>query len=118
MKSLFFKITRWNIDILKLLLAITILLWTGKAEFDWLIEAMPLKNGTQYSNLLLIGSLLNETGCITPSVGPEPFTIRNCIYCLQKNPTIGFILVLVFHLDKNIIQVFSIRNDHQYLDFF
>jgi hypothetical protein len=53
----------WNIDILKLLLAI-VYVYAGLAKLnsDWLLEAMPLKIWLpNNSNLPLIGSLLNET---------------------------------------------------------
>jgi hypothetical protein len=73
---------------------------------------------TQF-NLPLIGSLLNEnwvhyafswTGAI--------YDLELYFIVLQKNPLLGFILVLVFHiLTKYYSQLFS-RNDHQYLDFF
>jgi hypothetical protein len=44
MKKRFQKIPRWNIDILKLLLAI-VYVYAGLAKLnsDWLLEAMPLK---------------------------------------------------------------------------
>jgi hypothetical protein len=80
------------------------LFWTGKAEFSWLIEAMPLKIWLPII-LILIGSLLNETGCITPSVGPEPFTISGCILLLYKRTHSRFYFSSgVSHLDKILSQ--------------
>jgi hypothetical protein len=56
-KKRFQKIPRWNIDILKLLLAI-VYVYAGleKLNSDWLLEAMPLKIWLpNNSNLPLIG---------------------------------------------------------------
>jgi hypothetical protein len=82
MKKRFQKIPRWNIDILKLLLAI-VYVYAGLAKLnsDWLLEAMPLKIWLpNNSNLPLIGSLLNETWVHYVLVGLVPS--MNCIVLL------------------------------------
>jgi hypothetical protein len=91
MKSCVSKNNKMEHRYSKLLLAIVLYSGLAKLNSDWLIEAMPLKIWLPNNNLPLIGSLLNETGCITPSVGPEPFTISGVFYYFTKEPTIRFI---------------------------
>ncbi|MFT5242979.1 MAG: hypothetical protein ACI8QQ_000902, partial [Psychroserpens sp.] len=106
-KLRFSKITRWNIDILKLLLAI-VYFYSGLAKLnsDWLIEAMPLKIWLpNNSNLPLIGSLLNENWV------HYAFSWTGAIYDLgivflllyKRTRLFGFILVVVFHILTKIL---------------
>lgn len=106
-KLRFAKIPRWNIDILKLLLAI-VYFYAGLAKLnsDWLIEAMPLKIWLpNNSNLPLIGSLLNENWV------HYAFSWTGAIYDLgivflllyKRTRLFGFILVVVFHILTKIL---------------
>jgi hypothetical protein len=101
-------------------MAIVYFTLTGKAEFDWLIEAMPLKIWLpNNSNLPLIGSLLNEnwvhyafswTGAI--------YDLGIVFYCSTKEPDYWFYFSSgVSHLDKILFPIGVFHNDHQYLDF-
>ncbi|MFT7395980.1 MAG: hypothetical protein ACI96G_000716 [Flavobacterium sp.] len=106
-KIRFQKIPRWNIDILKLLLAI-VYVYAGLAKLnsDWLLEAMPLKIWLpNNSNLPLIGPLLNETWV------HYVFSWTGAIYDLgivllllyKRTRLFGFILVVVFHVLTKIL---------------
>jgi hypothetical protein len=106
-KIRFQKIPRWNIDILKLLLAI-VYFYAGLAKLnsDWLLEAMPLKIWLpNNSNLPLIGTLLNESWV------HYVFSWTGAIYDLgivflllyKRTRLFGFILVVVFHILTKIL---------------
>jgi len=106
-KVRFEKIPAWNIDILKLLLAI-VYFYAGVAKLnsDWLLEAMPLKIWLPHnSNLPLIGSLLNENWV------HYAFSWTGAIYDLgivflllfKRTRLFGFILVVVFHILTKIL---------------
>ncbi len=106
-KLLFEKVPAWNIDILKLLLAL-VYFYAGLAKLnsDWLIEAMPLKIWLpNNSNLPLIGSLLNENWV------HYAFSWTGAIYDLgivflllyKRTRLFGFILVVVFHILTKIL---------------
>jgi len=106
-KLRFAKIPSWNIDILKLLLAI-VYFYAGLAKLnsDWLIEAMPLKIWLpNNSNLPLIGSLLNQNWV------HYAFSWTGAIYDLgivflllyKRTRLFGFILVVVFHILTKIL---------------
>lgn len=106
-KLRFEKIPSWNIDILKLLLAL-VYFYAGLAKInsDWLIEAMPLKIWLpNNSNLPLIGSFLNENWV------HYAFSWTGMIYDLaivflllyKRTRLFGFILVVVFHILTKIL---------------
>lgn len=106
-KLRFEKVPAWNIDILKLLLAL-VYFYAGLAKInsDWLIEAMPLKIWLpNNSNLPLIGSLLNENWV------HYAFSWTGAIYDLaivflllyKRTRLFGFILVVVFHILTKIL---------------
>jgi hypothetical protein len=89
-KESFQKIPRWNIDILKLLLAI-VYVYAGLETELRLLEAMPLKIWLpNNSNLPLIGSLLNETWYIMFLVGLPSMILELYCYYFIENPTIWF----------------------------
>jgi hypothetical protein len=101
-KIRFQQIPSWNIDILKLLLAI-VYFYAGLAKLnsDWLIEAIPLKMWLpNNSNLPLIGSLLNQNWV------HYAFSWTGAIYDLgivflllyKRTRLFGFIIVVVFHI--------------------
>jgi hypothetical protein len=116
------KIPRWNIDILKLLLAI-VYVYAGLAKLnsDWLLEAMPLKIWLpNNSNLPLIGSLLNETWVhYVFSWTGAIYDLELYCYYFKRTRLFGFILVVVFHVLTKILFPLgcSLCNDHQLLDF-
>lgn len=106
-KNCFEKIPKWNVDILKLLLAI-VYIYAGIAKLnsDWLIEAIPLKIWLpNSSNLPVIGSLLNENWV------HYAFSWTGAIYDLgivflliyKRTRLFGFALVVVFHVLTRIL---------------
>jgi hypothetical protein len=106
-KLRFQQIPRWNIDILKLLLAI-VYFYAGLAKLnsDWLMEAIPLKMWLpNNSNLPLIGSLLNQNWV------HYAFSWTGAIYDLgiiflllyKRTRLLGFIIVVVFHVFTKIL---------------
>ena len=103
----FEKTPRWNIDILKVLLAI-VYIYAGLAKInsDWLIEAMPLKIWLpSKTNLPLIGTFLNENWV------HYAFSWIGMIYDLiivfllinKRTRWFGFVLVVVFHVLTRIL---------------
>ena len=101
-KIIFEKIPSWNVDILKVLLAI-VYVYAGLAKLnsDWLLEAMPLKIWLpNNSNLPIIGTLLNQnwvhyafswTGMI--------YDLFIVFFLLNKRTRIyAFVIVVVFHI--------------------
>ncbi len=106
-KLRFEKIPTWNIDILKLLLAV-VYFYAGLAKLnsDWLLEAMPLKIWLPHnSNLQVIGPLLNQNWV------HYAFSWTGAIYDLgivflllyKRTRLFGFILVVVFHILTKIL---------------
>ena len=106
-KLRFEKIPNWNIDILKLLLAI-VYFYAGLAKLnsDWLLEAMPLKIWLPHnSNLPVIGPLLNQNWV------HYAFSWTGAIYDLgivflllyKRTRLFGFMLVVVFHILTKIL---------------
>jgi hypothetical protein len=101
------KIPSWNIDIIKLLLAI-VYFYAGLAKLnsDWLFEAMPLKIWLpSNSNLPIIGSMLNQNwahygfswiGAIYDLT--IPFLLLN-----KRTRWFGFFLVIIFHVLTKIL---------------
>lgn len=103
----FEKIPRWNIDILKVLLAL-VYIYAGLAKInsDWLLEAMPLKIWLpNNSNLPIIGSFLNKNWA------HYAFSWIGMIYDLiivfllinKKTRYFGFFLVVIFHVLTRIL---------------
>ena len=103
----FEKIPRWNIDVLKIILAI-VYIYAGVAKLnsDWLIDAIPLKIWLpNSSNLPLIGSLLNENWV------HYAFSWTGAIYDLgivflllnKRTRLFGFALVVLFHVLTRIL---------------
>ncbi|MFT5254359.1 MAG: hypothetical protein ACI87N_003428 [Flavobacteriales bacterium] len=106
-KLRFAKIPSWNIDILKLLLAI-VYFYAGLAKLnsDWLIEAMPLKIWLpNNSNLPLIGSLLNENWVHYAFSWTGALYDLGIVFLLlyKRTRLFGFILVVVFHILTKIL---------------
>ena len=106
-KLAFAKIPRWNIDILKVMLAV-VYFYAGLAKInsDWLIEAMPLRIWLPTNaDLPLIGSLLKETWVA------YAFSWFGMIYDLgivflllyKRTRLLGFFLVVVFHVMTRIL---------------
>ena len=103
----FAKIPRWNMDILKVMLAV-VYFYAGLAKInsDWLLEAMPLRIWLPTNaNLPLIGSLLKETWVA------YAFSWFGMIYDLgivflllyKRTRLLGFFLVVVFHVMTRIL---------------
>ena len=103
----FAKIPRWNIDILKVMLAV-VYFYAGVAKInsDWLIEAMPLRIWLPTNaDLPLIGSFLKETWVA------YVFSWFGMIYDLgivflllyKRTRLLGFIFVVVFHVLTRIL---------------
>ena len=106
-KIIFQKIPSWNIDILKLLLAIVyIFAGLAKLNSDWLLGAMPLKIWLPANDTLpVIGSLLNKnwvqyafswTGMIY-----DLFIVFLLLY--KRTRIFAFFLVVVFHILTRIL---------------
>ncbi len=106
-KIAFQKIPSWNIDILKLLLAI-VYFYAGLAKLnsDWLFEAMPLKIWLpNNSDLPIIGTLLNKNWV------HYAFSWTGMVYDLsivflllyKRTRIFAFILVVIFHILTRIL---------------
>ncbi len=106
-KIAFQKIPSWNIDIIKILLAI-VYLYAGLAKLnsDWLLSAMPLKIWLpNNSNLPIIGSLLNENWV------HYAFSWTGMVYDLsivflllyKRTRIFAFVLVVIFHVLTRIL---------------
>jgi hypothetical protein len=118
-KKRFQKIPRWNIDILKLLLAI-VYVYAGLAKLnsDWLLEAMPLKIWLpNNSNLPLIGSLLNETWVHYVFSWTGAIYDLGIVLLLLREPTIWFYFSCCLSCSNYIIPNWCSLCDHQLLDF-
>ncbi|TDD96167.1 HTTM domain-containing protein [Flavobacterium cellulosilyticum] len=103
----FEKIPRWNIDILKVLLAI-VYIYAGLAKInsDWLFEAMPLKIWLPAnSNLPIVGSFFNQNWL------QYAFSWIGMIYDLtivfllinKRTRYFAFALVVIFHVLTRIL---------------
>jgi hypothetical protein len=103
----FAKIPRWNIDILKVMLAV-VYFYAGVAKInsDWLFEAMPLRIWLPTNaDLPIIGFLLKETWVA------YAFSWFGMVYDLgivflllyQRTRLFGFFLVVVFHVMTRIL---------------
>jgi hypothetical protein len=103
----FAKIPRWNLDILKIMLAV-VYFYAGVAKInsDWLMEAMPLRIWLPANaDLPLIGSFLKETWVA------YAFSWFGMIYDLgivflllyKRTRLIGFFFVVVFHVLTRIL---------------
>jgi len=106
-KLRFQNIPRWNIDILKLLLAI-VYFYAGLAKInsDWLLEAMPLKIWLpNNSNLPFIGSLLNQNWVHYAFSWTGMLYDLGIVFLLlyKRTRLFGFILVVVFHILTRIL---------------
>jgi hypothetical protein len=103
----FAKIPRWNLDILKIMLAV-VYIYAGVAKInsDWLLEAMPLRIWLPANaDLPLLGSFLKETWVA------YAFSWFGMIYDLgivflllyKRTRLIGFFFVVVFHVLTRIL---------------
>lgn len=106
-KIAFAKIPSWNIDILKVLLAI-VYIYAGLAKLnsDWLLKAMPLKIWLpNNSNLPIIGSLLNQNWVhYAFSWSGMLYDLSIVFLLLYKRTRIfAFVLVVVFHVLTRIL---------------
>jgi hypothetical protein len=106
-KLAFQKIPSWNVDILKLLLAI-VYIYAGLAKLnsDWLLEAMPLKIWLPgNTDLPIIGSLLNENWVHYAFSWIGMLYDLGIVFLLLYKPTrlFGFFLVVVFHILTRIL---------------
>ena len=106
-KKAFQEIPRWNIDILKVLIAI-VYLYAGLAKInsDWLFEAMPLKIWLPgNSNLPIIGSFLNENWVHYAFSWAGMIYDLIIVFLLLYKPTrwFAFFLVVVFHVLTRIL---------------
>ncbi len=106
-KNAFQKIPSWNIDIIKLLLAI-VYFYAGLAKLnsDWLISAMPLKIWLPNNiDLPVIGSLFNENWV------HYAFSWTGMIYDLgivflllyKRTRIFAFVIVVIFHVLTRIL---------------
>lgn len=103
----FAKIPRWNIDILKVMLAV-VYFYAGLAKInsDWLIEAMPLRIWLPTNaDLPLIGSLLKETWVAYAFSWFGMIYDLGIVFLLLYKPTrlFGFLIVVVFHVMTRIL---------------
>ncbi len=106
-KIAFQKIPRWNVDILKLLLAI-VYFYAGLAKLntDWLLDAMPLKIWLpNNSDLPIIGFLFNENWVHYAFSWAGMAYDLSIIFLLLHKPTrlFAFFLVVVFHVLTRIL---------------
>ena len=106
-KIRFQKIPTWNIDILKLLLAI-VYIYAGLAKLnsDWLFSAMPLKIWLAgNSDLPIIGTLLNKNWVQYTFSWAGMIYDLVIVFLLLYKPTriFAFILVVVFHILTRIL---------------
>ena len=103
----FAKIPRWNIDILKVMLAV-VYFYAGLAKInsDWLLEAMPLRIWLPTNaDLPLIGSLLKETWVAYAFSWFGMIYDLGIVFLLLYKPTrlFGFFIVVVFHVMTRIL---------------
>ena len=103
----FAKIPRWNIDILKVMLAV-VYFYAGLAKInsDWLIEAMPLRIWLPTNaDLPLIGSFLKETWVAYAFSWFGMIYDLGIVFLLLYKPTrlFGFLIVVVFHVMTRIL---------------
>lgn len=106
-KLAFAEIPRWNIDILKVLLAI-VYIYAGIAKInsDWLLEAMPLRIWLpSNADLPIIGSLLKETWIAYAFSWTGMIYDLVIVFLLLYKPTrcFGFFMVVVFHVLTRIL---------------
>jgi hypothetical protein len=107
-KSIVFqRIPKWNIDVLKVLLAI-VYIYAGLAKLnsDWLFEAMPLKIWLPNNDELpIIGSLLHKNWVHYAFSWTGMLYDLIIVFLLIYKPTriFGFILVVVFHVLTRIL---------------
>lgn len=106
-KLAFQKIPSWNVDILKLLLAI-VYIYAGLAKInsDWLFEAMPLKIWLpSNSDLPIIGSWLNKNWVIYAFSWIGMIYDLIIVFLLLYKPTrlFAFALVVIFHVLTRIL---------------
>lgn len=106
-KLAFQKIPSWNVDILKLLLAI-VYIYAGLAKInsDWLFEAMPLKIWLPgNSDLPIIGSWLNKNWVIYAFSWIGMIYDLIIVFLLLYKPTrlFAFALVVIFHVLTRIL---------------
>ena len=103
----FAKIPRWNIDILKVMLAV-VYFYAGLAKInsDWLLEAMPLRIWLPTNaDLPLIGSFLKETWVAYAFSWFGMIYDLGIVFLLLYKPTrlFGFFIVVVFHVMTRIL---------------
>lgn len=103
----FAKIPRWNLDILKLMLAV-VYFYAGLAKLnsDWLLEAMPLRIWLPTNaDLPLIGFLLKETWVAYVFSWFGMIYDLGIVFLLLYKPTrlIGFAMVVAFHVLTRIL---------------
>ena len=103
----FAKVPRWNIDILKVMLAV-VYFYAGLAKInsDWLIEAMPLGIWLPTNaDLPLIGSFLKETWVAYAFSWFGMIYDLGIVFLLLYKPTrlFGFFIVVVFHVMTRIL---------------
>ena len=102
-KKYYVKIPRWNIDIIKILIAI-VYLYSGVAKMnsDWLFQAMPLKIWlTSKYDLPIIGESLMQKNWVHyfMSWGGMIYDLTIPFLLIEKRTRIlGFALVVFFHV--------------------
>lgn len=103
----FAKVPRWNVDILKIMLAV-VYIYAGVAKInsDWLLEAMPLRIWLPANaDLPILGPFLKETWIA------YAFSWFGMVYDLgivflllyKRTRLLGFFLVVVFHVLTRIL---------------
>ena len=103
----FAEVPRWNIDILRLLLAI-VYIYAGIAKInsDWLLEAMPLRIWLpSNADLPLIGPFLKETWVAYAFSWVGMIYDLLIVFLLLYKPTrwFAFFLVVIFHVLTRIL---------------
>ena len=102
-KKYYLKIPRWNIDIIKILIAV-VYLYSGVAKMnsDWLFQAMPLKIWlTSKYDLPIIGESLMQKNWVHyfMSWGGMIYDLTIPFLLIEKRTRIlGFALVVFFHV--------------------
>lgn len=103
----FAKIPRWNIDILKVMLAVVYFYAAlAKLNSDWLVEAMPLRIWLPTNaDLPLLGSFLKETWVAYAFSWFGMLYDLVIVFLLLYKPTrlLGFFFVVVFHVMTRIL---------------
>ena len=106
-KLAFAKIPRWNIDILKVMLAVVYFYAAlAKLNSDWLVEAMPLRIWLPTNaDLPLLGSFLKETWVAYAFSWFGMLYDLVIVFLLLYKPTrlLGFFFVVVFHVMTRIL---------------